>query len=129
MENDVNNPVETGQPTYNYNQTSNQFSPGKIPNSDVVLALGIASIVACFCYGLIGLILGIVAIVLGSKAKKEYRLYPDQYSQSSFQNLNAGYICAIIGTCLSSLFILFIIAYIIFFGAMFLGSQGLNLFK
>ena len=33
----------------------------KLPNATAVLVLGIASILTCCCYGIIGLILGIVA--------------------------------------------------------------------
>jgi len=98
------------------NQTpANPLPP--VPNSTAVLVLGILSIVGCWCYGLPGIILGIIALVLGSKAKALYKNNPSQYSVGSSKNLNAGYICAIIGTCLSGICILVILAEIIFFGA------------
>ena len=41
-----------------------------LPNATAVLVLGIISIVGCFCYGIVGLICGIIALILASKAKK-----------------------------------------------------------
>ena len=39
-----------------------------LPNATTSLVLGILSIVTCLCYGVIGLPLGIIAVVLGNKA-------------------------------------------------------------
>ena len=41
-----------------------QYNQIPVPNSAAVLVLGILSIVLCFCYGLIGMTLGIIALVL-----------------------------------------------------------------
>lgn len=35
-----------------------------LPNSTLVLVLGILSLIFCWCYGFVGLILGIIAVVL-----------------------------------------------------------------
>ena len=43
-----------------------------VPNSTAVLVLGICSIPACFCWGILGLALGIVALVLAKKSKVAY---------------------------------------------------------
>ena len=85
-----------------------------LPNATAVLVIGILSIIFCWCSGIIGLILGIVGLILGTKSKKLYREDPDRYSLSSYKNLNAGYICALIGTIISGLFLLIIISTIIF---------------
>jgi hypothetical protein len=82
-----------------------------LPNSTAVLVLGIVSIVLCCAYGIIGLANGIVALVLSNKGKKMYEENPDLYTLASYNNLKAGRVCAIVGTCLSSLTILFFIAY------------------
>ena len=79
-----------------------------MPNSTAVLVLGIFSIVGCFCYGIIGMILGIIAIVLHQKDKKLYNSNPNAYQQS-FKNSKAGNVCAIIGLSLSVLYIIFFI--------------------
>ncbi|MBN8695960.1 MAG: hypothetical protein J0L87_05480 [Bacteroidetes bacterium] len=77
------------------------------------------SIVACFCYGIIGIILAIIALVLASKANTLYQQNPGMYTEASFKNLKAGKICAIIGLCLSALYFIFIIVYIVILGAVF----------
>lgn len=84
-----------------------------LPNSTAVLVLGIISIVGCFCYGIIGLVCGIIALVLYNKDKTSYDLNPGLYSKSTFNNLKAGYICGIIGLSLSAIYILILIIAII----------------
>ncbi|MBI3520298.1 MAG: hypothetical protein HY062_13205 [Bacteroidetes bacterium] len=90
-----------------------------IPNSTAVLVLGILSIVMCFCYGLIGMTLGIIALVLASKGNALYKENPNVYSLSSYNNLKAGKVCGIIGVVLSSLYLVFIVIYIVILGAAF----------
>lgn len=97
-------------------QFAKPFGQQQIPNSTAVLVLGIISIVGCFCYGLVGLILGIIALVLSGKANALYQLNPGNYSESSLKNLKAGRICAIIGTCVSALYFVILIIYIAFIG-------------
>lgn len=80
-----------------------------LPNATAVLVLGILSIVSCWLYGFIGIILGIIAIVLHKKDKAVYATNPAMYEQS-FKNSKAGNICGIIGLILSGLTLLYIIA-------------------
>jgi hypothetical protein len=80
-----------------------------LPNASAVLALGIISIVGCCCYGVPGVICGIIALILYSKDEKLYSSNPELYTPSSYSNLKAGKICAIIGLIPSILFLLFII--------------------
>ena len=75
----------------------------KLPNSGGILTMGILSIVFA---GLIGMILGIIALSLSGKAIEEYKLNPDMYEESSYKNVKAGKICAIIGLSLLGLVIL-----------------------
>lgn len=98
------------------NQNLNQQQA--LPNSTGVLVLGILSIVFCFCYGIIGTILGIIGIVMASKANKIYLASPEKYTESSYKNMKAGKICAIIGTCISGIYLLIMLVYIAFFGAL-----------
>ncbi len=70
-----------------------------LPNSTVVLILGILSILTCCCYGVIGLILGILAIYLANKDLKLYQENPENYK--GFSNLNTGKVLGIIGIILS----------------------------
>lgn len=87
--------------------------PQPIPNGTTALVLGICSIV--FSCVLIGLILGIIAISLGSKGKKLYKANPAGYT--GYGALNAGYICGIIGTVLGGLYVLYYIIWTIILGA------------
>lgn len=82
-----------------------------LPNATAVLVLGIIGIVTCCCYGG-GLILSIIAIVLASKDMKLYRANPGMYTKGSYNNMNAGRICAYIALALSLgyLIIMFLIA-------------------
>lgn len=101
----------------------NQFQPAfnnqlqqPAPNATAVLVLGIVSIVGCFCYGIIGVICGIIALILYSKANREVVQNPGAYTEGSIKNLKAGRICAIIGLILSALYLLGIIFGLAFFG-------------
>ena len=80
-----------------------------LPNATASLVLGILSIVMCG----IGVVLGIVGIVLANKDLALYRTNPGIYSESSFNNTKTGRICSIIGIIVSSLFVIFYAAYMI----------------
>ncbi len=77
----------------------------KLPNSTLILVFGIISIVTCCCYGIVGLIFGIIALVLANKATKLYAENPDMYD--GIKNVKTGKILAIIGIILNVLYLLF----------------------
>ena len=89
-----------------------------LPNSTAVLVLGIISIVGCFCYGVVGLITAIIAIVLHKKDKELYETNPSAY-EASFKNSKAGNICAIIGLSLSAIYLIIIIVALVANGGNF----------
>ena len=77
-----------------------------LPNATTVLILGIISIVSsCCCYGVIGLILGIIAMVLAKKDLVLYNENPDLYL--NYSNIKIGRILAIIGIVLSTIYLVF----------------------
>jgi len=78
-----------------------------LPNSTLVLIMGILSIVGCCCYGLPGLIFGIVAVIVGNKATNAYKLAPENYT--GFENVKAGKIMGIIGIILSLIAVVFVL--------------------
>lgn len=82
----------------------------KLPNATAVLILGIVSIVACCCYGLPGLIAGIIGLVLYKKDNDLYKINPTMYS--NYSNLNTGRILSIIGIVLSVLYLIYVIVLI-----------------
>ncbi|WP_406683974.1 CCC motif membrane protein [Seonamhaeicola sp. MEBiC1930] len=86
----------------------------KLPNSTLILVFGILSIATCCCYGIIGLILGIIAIVLANKAAKVYAENPEAYT--GYSNVKTGKILAIIGIILSALYFILVIWMITTFG-------------
>jgi hypothetical protein len=83
-----------------------------LPNATAVLVLGIISIPTCCCYGIVGLVCAIVALVLARSAKNLYRVNPEEYTEGSYKNLNAGVICAWIGLALAVLYIIYMIVII-----------------
>ena len=73
-----------------------------LPNATLALVMGILSIVGCCCYGVPGVIFGIVAIIISLKAEKLYKQDPESYS--GYGNVKAGKIMGVIGLILSVLF-------------------------
>lgn len=76
--------------------------PKNLPNSSAVLTLGIISIVTCWLFGVVGIVCGIIAISLHGKDKRIYQSDPASYEQS-YKNSQAGFICGIIGLCMSGI--------------------------
>ena len=91
--------------TGNSSATSGTFGE-VLPDSTAVLVLGILAIIGSFCYGVVGLILGIIAVAIAGKPDRMYKENPTRYTQSSYSNLKAGKVCGIIGICISGVFIL-----------------------
>jgi len=86
----------------------------KLPNATAVLVLGILSILTCCCYGIVGLALGIVGLVLANKDMKLYREAPEKFI--NFKNLNIGRILSIIGVVLNALTLIYFIVIISMIG-------------
>lgn len=87
-----------------------------LPNATAVLALGIISIIGCFCYGIVGLICGIIAIVLANKDLRLYNSDPYAYTPSSYSNIKTGRTCAIIGLSMSALYFIVVVICVVIFG-------------
>jgi hypothetical protein len=75
----------------------------KHPQGTTVLVLGILSF---FCFGIV---LGPIAWILGQKAMSQIESDPTT-TYTNRSQVNAGRICGIIGTCLSILQIVIVIA-------------------
>lgn len=103
----------------NYSSPQPQFIQQEtLSYSTSILVLGILSIVTCWCYGIVGIVLGIIALVQSKKANEEYRSDPGRFSVSSYNNMKAGRVCAIIGLIISSCYFLLIILYFAFIGTL-----------
>jgi hypothetical protein len=88
-------------------QQPNYYQRPQLPNATATLVLGICSIVGCFCYGVVGIICGVIALVISNESVKLYRENPTAYA--GWQNLNAGRICAMIGIGLSLLYLILVV--------------------
>jgi len=95
----------------------------KLPNATLILVFGILSIVTCCCYGVLGLIFGIIAIVMAGKATALYKQNPELYSD--FGNVKTGKILAIIGIVLSTIYLLMTVWAVSTFGLDALQDQEL----
>lgn len=76
----------------------------KLPNASAILILGVLSIPTCCCWGVVGLTLGIVALILAKRDLQLYRENPDLYD--GYANINTGRVLAILGIVLSAVYIL-----------------------
>ncbi|MBN1184667.1 MAG: hypothetical protein JXB49_20410 [Bacteroidales bacterium] len=109
--------MENTVDTTNQNVMQQPGGQMPLPNATAVLVLGIISIPTCICYGFVGLIIGIIGLALASKAKKLYEESPEKYAIQSYNNMKAGKVCALIGTILSALVLIYYIIILIFVGA------------
>jgi hypothetical protein len=86
-----------------------------LPDASAVLVLGILAILGAFCYGIFGLILGIVALGIGSRAARLLRESPTTYTQASISNYRAGRVCAIVGVSISGVYIFVLFVVLMFY--------------
>jgi magnesium-transporting ATPase (P-type) len=103
---------EQQTPQTNPPQGSGIFNTSRqdLPNATAVLVLGILSIVlSCWYFSIIGVVLSIIALVLSSKDLTVYYSNPNQFTASSFNNIKAGRVCAIIGLTIAIIFFIFMI--------------------
>ncbi|WP_117880340.1 CCC motif membrane protein [Aureibaculum luteum] len=82
----------------------------KLPNATLVLIMGILSIVGACCYGLPGILFGLIGLIVGVKDTKTYKQAPENYS--NYGNVQAGKIMAIIGLIIS-LFVIGMVLYVL----------------
>lgn len=92
-------------------QPVDQVEEGKdfLPSSNVILILGILSIVGFWLYGFPGLVSGIFAIKLSNKALKFQNLPEAVYKESSLRIIKVGRILGIVGASLSGLYVLLLL--------------------
>lgn len=79
----------------------------RLSNDSGVLLLGIFSIFFCCFMGIPGVVSGLAALILGNRARQEFRENPEIYDPESLSQVNTGRICGIIGLVLSSLVLLY----------------------
>jgi len=87
-----------------------------LPNATLILVFGILSILGCCCYGILGIIFGIVALVLAKKATTLYTENPELYD--GFNNVKTGKILALIGLIISAIYVVLLIISFSMYGFM-----------
>ena len=92
----------------------------ELPNSTLILVFGILSIIGCCCYGIVGLVFGIIAILMAQKATNIYNENPERYY--GYQNVKTGKVLAVIGIVLSAIVLIIGIVSLIIFG----GLEGIE---
>lgn len=104
----------TTQPPFPNQPFNNQIT---LPNSTGALVLGIIGLVfSIICHPvtfIMGLIMSIIAVVLGAKANSIHNENPDAYKPGGLNNAKAGKICGIIGIVFAVIWTLFYIAVIV----------------
>ena len=113
MENEIDELDGLLDPSIKSGTGNHSITGNKLPNANATLTLGIISIVGCVLYAVPGLVCGIIALALHKKDKTLYNSDPSRF-ENSFKNAKAGFICAIIGTSLSALYLLFIFFFVVF---------------
>lgn len=85
-----------------------------LPNSTLILVFGILSILTCCCWGILGLIFGVLALMMAKKARETYLAEPDMYK--GYNNVKTGRILGIIGIVLSVIYLVLTIIAIAIYG-------------
>jgi hypothetical protein len=85
-----------------------------LPGSQSAFILGILSVVFTLTTVIIGIILGIIAVVEGNRAMKAYELNPALYTKAEYSNANVGKILGWVSIGIGAAIFLFIILIIIF---------------
>jgi hypothetical protein len=96
-------PWGSAQPPAGYVAYGQAGASQNHPKGTTVLVLGILSLIIC------GIILGPIAWIMGNSAMSEIKASP-QVNWTNRGSVNAGRICGIIGTCLSVLILIIVIA-------------------
>lgn len=111
--------METIEDSSNRDVVEGKVTKVTLPNSQGILILGIFSLITTFCcggIGFVGLVLGILAVVMSSKAEQLYADNPAAYTEGSYKNVNAGRICGIIGIVVNGILIIAGIIYLLVIG-------------
>ena len=82
-----------------------------LPNATTVQVVGILALVLFWVYGIVGLVLGIIAWIMGNTQRNLYYSAPGMYSEGSLSRVNVGRTCGIIAVCLSVLVVLFVLLF------------------
>jgi hypothetical protein len=111
MENQSGYSVPGQTPGFQQNQI-----PQNLPNANLIMVLGILSILLCWWHfvSVAGIALGFIALVLANRETRLYHANPAAYTISSLNTVRTGRTCAIIGLTISV--IVFVFVMLLIFG-------------
>ncbi|MEI6433570.1 MAG: CCC motif membrane protein [Bacteroidota bacterium] len=93
--------------------TNNQQNPNpkNLPNANLILALGILSILLCWWHfiSFAGIVLGVISLLMANREMKLYYSNPSDFTISSLNNVKAGRTCALIGLAISVIIFSFVL--------------------
>jgi len=89
--------------------------PQNLPNANLILILGILSIMLCWWHfvSAAGIALGVIALILAGRETRLYHSNPSAYTTSSLNNVRTGRTCALIGLIVSIIVFVFVILLIL----------------
>lgn len=93
-----------------WSELENRHQTKRLPNATGTLVLGILSLVSsliCCTYGIPGLLMGLIGLIISNDANRLMKANPNAYVDSG--SLKAGRICCIIGLCVNGIWILFLL--------------------
>ncbi len=87
-----------------------QNHPQNLPNANLILVLGILSILLSWWHiiSVAGIFLSFFALILANRELKLYYSNPARFTSSSLNNVKAGRTCAIIGLIISVIIFAFV---------------------
>lgn len=92
----------------------------KLPNSDLVLGMGIASIIGTLiCCGPFGVIFSIIGLIKAKEAERVWQQNPNEYT--GYDNVKTGRVLSWIGVGLA---VIMLILTIVYFGFIFALISG-----
>lgn len=80
-----------------------------LPRADMILVLGILSVVLSLAAGILGLVSAIIALKLSKKPLELYKYAAELYNKNSYAKIQAGKFTAYIGLVFSTLILIAII--------------------
>ena len=92
--------------------------PLNLPNANLILILGVLSILFCWWHfvSIAGIALGFIALVLAKRETKLYHANPARYTIGSLNTVRTGRTCALIGITIS--IIVFVFVMLLIFGVL-----------
>jgi preprotein translocase subunit SecY len=101
--------MNQGELNANLNQPSVSTLVNYNSKANVIMVLGILSIVFCWFYGITGLAIGVIARNLAKNSEKLYATNPPNYTEKNMKTIKAGKICANTGIILSAIFFMLLL--------------------